>query len=97
MTFFLKHRLNEEQDKSISAGIFSDASIHDLDLCSWMVGSKPRTVFAQGVTFHPGLKALGDSEHVTIVITYENDAMVLIDNGRWSPLGYDTRLEVTIR
>ena len=36
---------------SYPGGIFVDSTVHDLDICSWLAGSKPTTVFAHGSTF----------------------------------------------
>ena len=37
---------------------------------------------------------MGDNEQVLVIVTYENGAVSVIDNGRHSPYGYDQRMEV---
>lgn len=80
-----------------SGGIFVDSTVHDLDICSWMAGSKPKTVFVHGSTFHPEVKAMGDNEQVFVMVTYENGAVSITDNGRHCPFGYDQRMEVSLK
>ncbi|KAL3884390.1 hypothetical protein ACJMK2_024531 [Sinanodonta woodiana] len=77
-----------------SGGIFFDSTIHDLDVVSWMVGSKPRTVYAQGNAFNPEIGNCGDNDQVFVVIKHENGVLSFIDNGRLAPYGYDQRVEV---
>lgn len=79
-----------------SGGIFKDSTIHDLDMVSWIAGSKPVSVYAQGHAHNPTLKEFGDKDQVVVVITYENGTVAVVDNGRWCPFGYDQRLEVTM-
>lgn len=77
-----------------SGGIFKDSTIHDLDMCSWIAGSKPVSVFANGHAHNAALLEFRDNDQVVVVITYENGTIAVIDNGRWSPFGYDQRIEV---
>ncbi|KAH3746687.1 inositol 2-dehydrogenase-like [Dreissena polymorpha] len=78
----------------LSGGIFKDSTIHDLDMGAWIAGSKPTSVFAQGFAHKKDLKALGDKDQVVVVVTYQNGAISVVDNGRWCPFGYDQRLEI---
>ena len=75
-------------------GIFVDSTVHDLDICSWMAGSRPKTVFAHGSSFHPDVIAMGDHEQVVVIVTYENGAVSVTDQSRHCPFGYDQRMEV---
>ncbi|XP_060557757.1 myo-inositol 2-dehydrogenase-like [Ruditapes philippinarum] len=77
-----------------SGGIFKDSTIHDLDMVSWIAGSKPVSVFAHGHAHNAELKKFNDNDQVVVVISYENGAVAVVDNGRWCPFGYDQRLEV---
>ena len=81
---------------SISGGIFVDSTVHDLDICSWIAGSKPKTLYAQGSVFQRDKMPSGDNEQVIVVVTYENGAVSVTDNGRFCPFGYDQRMEVKI-
>ncbi|WAR29996.1 YRBE-like protein, partial [Mya arenaria] len=76
------------------SGIFRDSTIHDLDMAGWIIGSRPTSVFAQGHAHKDELKGASDNDQVVVVVTYENGAISVIDNGRWCPFGYDQRLEV---
>ena len=38
---------------------------------------------------------MGDNEQVLVIVTYENGAVSVIDNGRHSTYGYDQRMEVS--
>ncbi|WAR30013.1 YRBE-like protein, partial [Mya arenaria] len=76
------------------SGIFRDSTIHDLDMGGWIIGSRPTSVFAQGHAHKDELKGASDNDQVVVVVTYENGAISVIDNGRWCPFGYDQRLEV---
>ncbi|XP_067668806.1 uncharacterized oxidoreductase YrbE-like [Haliotis asinina] len=76
-----------------SGGIFFDSTIHDLDLSLWMVGSKPKSIYACGNAFDPEVGKLGDLDLVNVTIKYENGVVSMIDNGRVSASGYDQRLE----
>ena len=42
----------------------------------------------------PAVAGAGDRDQVVVIVTYENGAMAVVDNGRWCPPGYDQRLEV---
>ena len=65
-------------------------------MCSWLAGSRPKTVFAHGSSFNPDVVATGDHEQVVVIVTYENGAVSVTDNGRHCPFGYDQRLEVHV-
>ncbi|KAL5013700.1 hypothetical protein ScPMuIL_007970 [Solemya velum] len=77
-----------------SGGIFSDSTIHDLDMSTWISGSRPVSVYAKGVAFDPEIRRCGDYDQVFVAIEYENCALSIIDNGRMAAYGYDQRLEV---
>lgn len=77
-----------------SGGIFKDSTIHDLDMVSWIAGSKPMSVFAHGHAHNPALKEFNDNDQVVVVIAFENGSIAIVDNGRWCPYGYDQRMEV---
>ena len=73
-----------------------DSTVHDLDICSWIAGAKPKTLYAQGSVFQRDKMPSGDNEQVVVVVTYENGAVSVTDNGRFCPFGYDQRMEVKI-
>ena len=59
-----------------------------------MTGSVPKSVFAQGYAHNTELRKFGDHDQVVVSVRYANGSIAVIDNGRWSPFGYDQRLEV---
>lgn len=71
-----------------------DSTIHDLNEVLWLTGSKPQTVYVQGMTFDKELESIPDMDQVLITIKHENGTLSLIDNGRIAAYGYDQRLEV---
>ncbi|OWF40067.1 uncharacterized protein LOC110464263 [Mizuhopecten yessoensis] len=77
-----------------SGGIIADSTIHDLNFALWLAGSKPQTVYVQGMNFKPELASIPDLDQVLVTIKHENGTLTLIDNGRLAPYGYDQRLEV---
>ena len=62
-----------------------------------MAGSKPKTLYVQGSAFRQEMKSIGDQEQVVVIVTYENGAVSVTDNGRHCPFGYDQRMEVSER
>lgn len=79
-----------------SGGIITDSTIHDLDMCRWMSGSTPQTVYVQGNAFDPEIAKCNDLDHVLVTIKFENGVIANIDNGRADGYGYDNRLEVCV-
>ncbi|XP_060071232.1 inositol 2-dehydrogenase-like [Ylistrum balloti] len=77
-----------------SGGIIADSTIHDLSYVLWLGGSKPKTIYVQGMNFKPELASIPDMDQVLVTIKHENGTLSLIDNGRLAPYGYDQRLEV---
>jgi hypothetical protein len=80
----------------VLGGIFSDSTIHDLDMSAWLADSEPQSLFVQGHAFDPDIRALGDVDQAMVVIKYKNGVVSMIHNGRTAPYGYDQRLEVHI-
>lgn len=78
-----------------SGGLVNDMSIHDIDLCRWLMGSEVKEVFAHGgVVRFKELGEIGDIDHVNISIIFENGKMALLESSRNSAYGYDIRTEV---
>ncbi|XP_069104126.1 inositol 2-dehydrogenase-like [Argopecten irradians] len=77
-----------------SGGIIADSTIHDLNFVLLLSGSRPKTVYVQGMHFQPELASIPDMDQVLVTIKHENGTLSLIDNGRLAAYGYDQRLEV---
>ena len=78
-----------------SGGIFHDCSVHDIDSVRWATGQDVVEVYAvgstQGVDF---IRAAGDAESVTAVLTLSGGTTAVISNTRSNARGYDVRLEL---
>ncbi|XP_033760607.1 inositol 2-dehydrogenase-like [Pecten maximus] len=77
-----------------SGGIIADSTVHDLNYVLWIAGSRPKTIYVQGMNFDPELASIPDMDQVLVTIKHENGTLSLIDNGRLAAYGYDQRLEV---
>lgn len=78
----------------ISGGQFVDQTVHDIDICLWVAGERPSSVYATGASFYPDIAAVPDTDTVTVTLQFPSGAMAVIDNSRRATFGYDTRLEV---
>lgn len=78
----------------ISGGQFVDQTVHDIDICLWVAGERPHTVFAMGAAFYPDIAAVPDTDTVTLMLQFPSGVIATIDNSRRATFGYDTRLEV---
>ncbi|XP_064615533.1 uncharacterized oxidoreductase YrbE-like [Liolophura sinensis] len=76
-----------------SGGIFIDTVIHDLDITSWVVGSRPRLVFSRGHAFSDQFAKHGDVDVQVTTVHFENGVIAILDNVRQSLYGYDQRFE----
>lgn len=81
----------------ISHGMYHDCAVHDIDMVCWVVGEEPVGVLAQGVTFDPEIKAVGDVDTIAIILKFPSGVLATIDLSRHSSYGYDQRLEVKMR
>lgn len=78
-----------------SGGMFMDMTIHDFDMARYIVGAEVTEVFARGYNLiDPEIGNAGDIDTGVIVLTFENNVTVTIENSRKATYGYDQRLEV---
>ena len=78
-----------------SGGIFLDMTIHDFDMARYISGKQVKEVYAKGaVMVDPEIGKAGDIDTASIILTFEDDTMAIIDNCRRAVYGYDQRLEV---
>jgi myo-inositol 2-dehydrogenase / D-chiro-inositol 1-dehydrogenase len=79
----------------VSGGLFLDMAIHDFDMARYLTGSEAKTVYATGaVRIDPAIGDAGDIDTAVTVVTFDNGAIVTIDNSRRAAYGYDQRIEV---
>lgn len=79
----------------VSGGIFLDMTIHDFDMARYISGKQVKEVYAKGaVMVDPEIGKAGDIDTASIILTFEDDTMAIIDNCRKAVYGYDQRLEV---
>lgn len=78
-----------------SGGLFLDMTIHDLDMARYLVGDEVKEVFARGYNHvDPAIGEAGDIDSAYLVLTFNNEVTVMIENSRHASYGYDQRLEV---
>jgi len=79
----------------VSGGMFLDMTIHDFDMARFISGKQVKEVYAKGaVMVDPAIGQAGDIDTASIILTFEDDSMAIIDNCRKAVYGYDQRLEV---
>ncbi len=79
----------------VSGGMFLDMTIHDFDMACYISGKQVKEVYAKGaVMVDPAIGQAGDIDTATIILSFEDDSMAVIDNCRKAVYGYDQRLEV---
>ena len=70
-------------------------AIHDFDMARYISGKQVKEVYAKGaVLVDPEIGKVGDIDTASIILTFEDDTMAIIDNCRKAVYGYDQRLEV---
>lgn len=80
---------------SNSGGIFRDFTLHDLDLCRWILDEPIVEVYAAGSCLIDEAYAdAGDFDTARTLMKSRSGALCAISNTRRSGCGYDQRLEV---
>ncbi len=78
-----------------SGGLFRDQSIHDFDIARYLVGEEFKSVYAVGgCMIAKRIGELGDIDTAMITLVSASGCQVHINNGRFSPFGYDQRVEI---
>ncbi len=79
----------------VSGGLFLDMTIHDFDMCRYLLGEEISRIYAQGSSLvNPEIGRAGDIDTAIVTLTYESGAFCTIDNSRQAVYGYDQRVEV---
>jgi len=80
---------------SNSGGLFSDMSIHDIDLVRWFSGQEIKRVWALGKNAaYPELDELGELETGAAMMQLEDDTMAILVAGRNAVHGYHVETEL---
>jgi myo-inositol 2-dehydrogenase/D-chiro-inositol 1-dehydrogenase len=78
-----------------SGGIFTDMTIHDFDMARYLIGSDVVEIYARGSALvDPAIGEAGDYDTATVVLTFVNGVVGVIENSRRAVYGYDQRAEV---
>jgi myo-inositol 2-dehydrogenase/D-chiro-inositol 1-dehydrogenase len=79
----------------VSGGLFRDSTIHDFDMARYLLGEEIATVYAVGGCLADvAVGAAGDIDTAMITMVSRSGKLVQINNGRYTPFGYDQRVEV---
>ncbi len=79
----------------VSGGLFLDMTIHDFDMCRFLLDDEVTRIFASGACLvDPAIGQAGDIDTATTHLTYRCGALCTIDNSRRSVSGYDQRIEI---
>ena len=78
-----------------SGGIFKDMTIHDFDICRFILGEEPVEIFAVAdALIDPTLlKSLNDNDTAMVMMKTPSGRMAYINNSRSAVYGYDQRIE----
>lgn len=78
-----------------SGGLFLDMTIHDFDMCRYLLSSEVKEVYAKAsVLVDPVFNKVGDWDTAVTTLSFENGAVGTVDNSRQAVYGYDQRVEV---
>lgn len=78
-----------------SGGMFFDMTIHDFDMCRFLINDEVSEIYAVGETLvDPEIGAAGDVDTAVITLSYSGGAIGVIENSRKAVYGYDQRVEV---
>lgn len=78
-----------------SGGIFKDMLIHDFDICRWILGDEPVSVYATASCLtDPAIAAAGDADSTAVTIRTVRGRLCQINTSRRAAYGYDQRFEV---
>ena len=78
-----------------SGGIFLDCSIHDIDLCRWLLGTEFAQLYAIGGAYaHKGFEAVQDGNNVSVMAKMANGTMSYICATRTQWHGHATHTEI---
>lgn len=77
-----------------SGGVFKDSLSHDIDMITWLAGELPVEVFVNSSNSFPEVAEIGDIDTSVTNLKFPSGALAIIEHCRYSPCGYDQRIEV---
>lgn len=78
-----------------SGGLFVDMGIHDLDCVRWLMGKEIVNIYAHGAVLkHEYLKEMNDVDEGQMLLTFDNNALGMIEVSRNANDIYDVRTEI---
>ena len=98
----LEHVIMQSRDPSppprsyveTSGGMFRDSTIHDIDMCRFLLDEEIAKVYAVGsCLISPEIGAAGDIDTLMVTLTTASGRFAQIVACRRGPMGYDQRLE----
>ncbi len=79
----------------VSGGMFRDMTIHDFDMCRFLLGEEPVTVSATASSLvSPDIAAIGDIDTACVTLQCASGRIAVITNSRRASSGYDQRVEI---
>lgn len=79
---------------SLGNSFFMDVAIHDIDIITTAVQEYPCQVSAMGHAHKQAYKDRGDIDAFGVMMKFPSGLIAFINASRYSPYGYDQRLEV---
>lgn len=81
-------------DPSKSGGFIIDMAIHDFDVARMFMGEVRQAYSIGGALAYPEMKKVGDIDNAVVTLTFEDDALGVVDVSRNAVFGYDIRAEI---
>lgn len=78
----------------VSGGLFFDMTIHDFDMCRFLLGEVEEIYAVGAVMVDSKIGEAGDIDTARITLKFENGVIGSIENSRQAVYGYDQRVEV---
>lgn len=78
----------------VSGGLFFDMTIHDFDMCRFLLGEVEEIYAVGAVKVDPAIGEAGDIDTAKIMLKFANGVIGTIENSRQAKYGYDQRAEV---
>lgn len=78
----------------VSGGLFFDMTIHDFDMCRFLMGDVEEMYAVGDVKVDPAIGEAGDIDTAKIMVKFTNGVIGTIENSRQAKYGYDQRAEV---
>lgn len=78
----------------IPGSIYLDMFFHAVDILCWMSGENPQSVYAKGAMLTERFKRNNILENASTLLTFPSGLLANISCWRYSPSGYDSRIEV---